>query len=70
MVVLVLVVLVLVVFGALAAFWSFCGFRRGGEEVDLVSYECNDNVGVGLSLQFLDPRLCLFKGALLGVYME
>lgn len=38
-----------------------------GDEIELVSGESNDDVLVGLTLQLLDPSLCLVEGSLCGL---
>lgn len=48
--------------GSLIILVCLVGWR--GNQVKLVAYERNDDVWVCLALQFLDPRLGLFKRAL------
>jgi hypothetical protein len=38
-----------------------------GDEIELVSGKGNDDVLVGLTLQLLDPSLCLVEGSLWGL---
>lgn len=38
-----------------------------GDEIELVSGKSNDDVLVGLTLQFLDPSLRLVEGCLCGL---
>lgn len=38
-----------------------------GDEIELVSGESDDDVLVGLTLQLLDPCLCLVEGCLCGL---
>lgn len=41
-----------------------------GDEIELVSGKSNDDVLVGLTLQLLDPSLCLVEGSLCGLLVE
>ena len=54
-----------VLFGIGSGNSALVGFL--GDEIELVSGKSDDDVLVGLTLQFLDPSLCLVEGCLCGL---
>lgn len=54
-----------VLFGVGGGDGALVGFL--GDEIELVSGKSNDDVLVGLTLQFLDPSLRLVEGCLCGL---